>query len=148
MMASLEAEIVALANLSIDRLRKRWQRTFNVTVPKGLSRDLMVRGLAHRIQEQVHGGLSPAARRRLRTCAKQLQTGDGGAFDPGPVLKPGTRLIREWRGRPIEVLVLENGFEYEGRRYGSLSLIAREITGTRWSGPRFFGLKKAERGDA
>ena len=147
-MTSLDAEIMALQDLPIDPLRKQWQRTFNVAVPKGLSRDLMVRGLTYRMQERVHGGLSQTSRRKLRTFAKQLQAGENGVFDPGPVLKSGTKLIREWRGRVIEVLVLEDEFEFEGLRYGSLSKIAREITGVRWSGPRFFGLKKAERGDA
>lgn len=148
MMSALETEIAALRNLHIDQLRKQWQRTFNVAVPNGLSRDLMVRGLAYRMQERIHGGLSQALRRKLRTFAKQLQAGDGAVFDPGPVLKPGTKLIREWQGRTIEVLVLEDDFECEGRRYGSLSMVARHVTGTRWSGPKFFGLKKAAHGDA
>ena len=147
-MAAVDAEIAALEGLPIDQLRKRWQRTFSVAAPRGLSRDLMVRGLAYRTQERVHGGLSQATRRKLRTFAKQLKAGDRAAFDPGPTLKPGARLIREWQGRAITVSVLEDGFEYEGRRYGSLSKIAREITGVRWSGPRFFGLRKAARGDA
>ena len=147
-MTSLETEIASLAKLPIDQLRKRWQRTFNFPVPKGLSRDLMVRGLSHRMQERIHGSLSQAARRKLRTFTKQLQAGDEGAFDPGPVLKPGTKLIREWQGRAIEVLVLDDGFEFEGCCYGSLSIIARELTGVRWSGPRFFGLRKAASSDA
>lgn len=147
-MPSLEPEITALQELHIDQLRKQWQRTFNVVVPKGLSRDLMVRGLAYRMQERVHGGLNQAARRKLRTFTKQLQSGDGGVFDPGPVLKPGTRLIREWQGKTIEVLVLDDGFEFDGHRYGSLSMIARHVTGTRWSGPRFFRFKKEARKNA
>ncbi len=147
-MTSLEAEISALQDLPIDQLRKRWQRSFHVAAPKGLSRDLMVRALCYRMQEKIHGGLSQTARRKLHTFARQLQAGETGAFDPGPVLKPGTRLIRGWQGRTIEVLVLEDGFEHDGRRYGSLSMIARQVTGTRWSGPRFFRLTKAGRGDA
>lgn len=147
-MSCLEAGIAALRTLPIDQLRKQWQRSFNVAVPKGLSRDLMVRALAWRMQEKVHGGLSQTARRKLHIFARQLRAGEDGAFDPGPVLKPGTRLIREWQSRAIEVLVLGDGFEYDGRRYGSLSGIARQVTGTRWSGPRFFGLPKAGRGDA
>ena len=147
-MTALETEITALQQLPIDQLRKQWQRSLNVAVPKGLSRDLMVRALSYRMQEKIHGGLSQATRRKLHTFARQLQAGETGTFDPGPVLKPGTRLIREWQGRAIEVLVLEDGFEYDGRRYGSLSMIARQVTGTRWSGPRFFRLTKAGRGDA
>ena len=147
-MTSLETEIASLATLPIDQLRKRWQRTFNIPASKGLSRDLMVRALSYRMQERIHGGLSQAARRKLNTFARQLQAGDEAAFDPGPVLKPGTRLIREWQGQPIEVLVLDDGFEFEGCCYGSLSIIARELTGVRWSGPRFFGLRKAASSDA
>lgn len=141
-MNSLEAEITELQDLHIDQLRKRWQRTFNVVVPKGMSRDLMVRGLAYRMQERIHGGLKQSARRKLQTFAKQLQANNESAFDPGPALKPGTRLIREWRGKTIEVLVREDSFEFEGHRHASLSKIACLVTGTRWSGPRFFGLKK------
>ena len=148
MMAAVDAEIAGLEGLPIDQLRKQWQRTFNVAVPRGLSRDLMVRGLAYRMQERVHGGLSQSARRKLRTFAKQLKAGDRAAFDPGPSLKPGSKLIRDWQGRTLTVSVLEDSFEYKGRCYGSLSMIAREITGVRWSGPRFFGLKKTERDDA
>ncbi len=147
-MTSLEAEITALQDLHIDQLRKQWQRTFNVAVPKGLSRDLMVRGLAYRTQEMSHGGLKQSARRKLQTFTKQLQAGNNAAFDPGPTLKPGTRLIRDWQSKTIEVLVLENGFEFDGHRYGSLSKIACLVTGTRWSGTRFFRLKKEARKDA
>lgn len=147
-MTSLEAEITDLQDIHIDQLRKQWQRTFKVAVPNGLSRDLMVRGLACRLQERIHGGLKQSARRKLQTFAKQMQAGNKSDFDPGPTLKLGTRLIREWQGKTIEVLVLEDSFEFEGQRYSSLSKIACLVTGTRWSGPRFFGLKKQARKDA
>ncbi|MBL6947567.1 MAG: DUF2924 domain-containing protein [Rhodospirillales bacterium] len=137
----VEAEIAALDNCSLHNLRKRWSRIFNNSTPKGLSRDLIVRGLAYNIQEKVHGGLSQASRRKLRTLARQLDADDRSGFDPGAMLKPGAKLIREWQARTYTVTILQDGFEFEGRRYGSLSMIAREITGVRWSGPRFFGLK-------
>ncbi len=89
------------------------------------------------------GGLSAAAKRKLRDFAEQLETGDGTAFDPGIVLKPGAKLLREWGGDTYVVIALEDGFEFEGRRYRSLTKIARVITGAHWSGPRFFGLKRA-----
>ena len=138
----VSAEILALNDLSLLELRKRWQRLFNNPIPKGLSRDLIVRGIAYKIQERAFGGLSQSNKRKLRTLAKQLETDDRSGFDLGPTLKPGAKLIREWQAHTYTVIVLEDGFEFEGRRYGSLSMIAREITGVRWSGPRFFGLKK------
>ena len=79
----------------------------------------------------------------IRDFAEQLESGDGTAFDPGIVLKPGAKLLREWGGDSYVVIALEDGFEFEGRRYRSLTKIAREITGAHWSGPRFFGLKRA-----
>jgi hypothetical protein len=102
----------------------------------------LIRGIAYRLQEQVYGGLPDAIRRRLR------QLRDAFARDPNyqparkPDLKPGTRLIREWRGEIHEVSVLEVGFSYRGKSFDNLSEIARTITGTRWSGPLFFGIKK------
>jgi hypothetical protein len=140
----LTAEIENLKELPMPQLRKRWNRNFNTSVPKGFSRDLIIRSLTYKIQEGAHGGLNQATKRKLRTFAKQLEADDTAAFDIGPNLKPGTKLVREWQGQRHTVTVLENGFEYSGDRYGSLSMIARKITGTRWSGPRFFGLKNNE----
>jgi hypothetical protein len=137
----LAAEIETLQELPILQLRKRWNRTFNTSVPKGFSRDLIIRSLTYKIQEGALGGLNQATKRKLRTFAKQLEADDKAAFDTGPTLKPGTKLVREWQGKRHTVIVLEDGFEFSGGRYGSLSMIARKITGTRWSGPRFFGLK-------
>lgn len=140
--SDVEAKIAALDVFPLAELRKRWSRLFNSSVPKGFSRDLIVRGISYKIQEKVHGGLSQAGKRKLRTLAKQLEADDRSGFDPGLTLKSGAKLIREWRARTYTVIVLPDGFQFEGRRYGSLSKIAREITGVRWSGPRFFGLKK------
>ncbi|HEY1432955.1 MAG TPA: DUF2924 domain-containing protein [Stellaceae bacterium] len=109
--------------------------------PSGLSRDLLIRGLADDLQQQTHGGTSRALRRRLQTLAGEFEKG-GASFDPGIVLKTGTRLVREWRGRAHTVLVRDDGFEYEGERCRSLTVIAERITGAHWSGPRFFGLTK------
>ena len=140
----VEAEIAALDDRSLTELRKRWSRLFKSSTPKGFSRDLIVRGLAYKIQEKAHGGLSQSARRKLRTLAKQLEADDRSGFDPGPTLKPGAKLIREWQERTYTITVLQDGFEYEGQRYQSLSKVAREITGVRWSGPRFFGLRQGK----
>jgi len=107
-----------------------------------LSQDMLIRGIAYKIQEKAYGGLSQSMKRKLNTIAKQIDGDDRSGFDPGPALKPGAKLIREWQAQTYTVTVLDDGFEYDGKRYGSLSMIAREITGVRWSGPRFFGLKK------
>ena len=107
----------------------------------GLSRDLMIRALANELQECAHGGPSAALRRRLQTLARELARGTS-SFDPGIVPKTGTTLVRQWRGHTHAVLVREDGFEYEGQHYRSLTVIAERITGAHWSGPRFFGLTR------
>jgi DUF2924 family protein len=91
--------------------------------------------------ERTHSGASRALRRRLQRLTGELEK-DGGSFDPVAVPKIGTTLAREWRGRTHLVLVREDGFQYEGQSYRSLSVIAARITGAHWSGPRFFGLTK------
>jgi DUF2924 family protein len=108
--------------------------------PVGLSRDLMIRALANKLQERTHGGPSPAMKRCLNTLAGEFKSGR--SFNPAAVLKAGARLVRQWRGHAHTVLVLEDGFEYEGQRYRSLTMIAARITGAHWSGPRFFGVTK------
>jgi len=128
----------ALCELSPDELRKEWRRLYRSQPPR-LSRDLLVRALAYRIQALRYGGLSKATRRKLTSLE---DSGEKSAKDPAQRLRAGTRLIREWNGRTYSVMVEENGFNYAGRNYRSLSAIARAITGARWSGPRFFGLAK------
>jgi hypothetical protein len=93
------------------------------------------------MQEEAYGGLSPATRRRLAELARKFETNPNAELSGAPRIKPGTRLIRDWRGQSNRVTVLEKGYEYAGKRYSSLSQIARLITGTRWSGPLFFGLR-------
>ena len=127
------------AEVSLDELRREWRRLYNNDPPK-ISRDLLVLGIAYRRQEIEHGGLGKATLRKLRTLAKALRaTGRVGAT-PSLALKPGARLVREWRGRNHTITVTEDGFEYAGANYPSLTKIARKITGVHWSGPRFFGL--------
>ena len=109
--------------------------------PLGLSRDLIIRGLADQLQQRTHGGPSRALQRRFRILATDFERG-ARSFDPGMVLKTGATLVRQWRGHTHTVLVGEEGFEYEGQRYRSLTVIAERITGAHWSGPRFFGLIK------
>jgi hypothetical protein len=130
-----------LPTLEIGELRKQWRSLYKTQAPPNLSRELLLRAVAYRMQEVALGGLRPARQRQLRQVAQQFKQ-TGAANTPArPALKPGTRLIREWQRRTHDVLVLDDGFSWQGTRYRSLSAIARKITGTAWSGPLFFGLK-------
>ncbi len=139
---TLTEQVAGLKALDTRELRSRWQHAYGQPAPKHASRDLLLRAVAYRLQEQAEGGLSKAALRRLAKLAG-LNGGDTQPTSPPlPRLKPGSRLIREWHGVTHSVTVLGDGFDWRGDRYASLSQIARAITGARWSGPRFFGLRK------
>jgi hypothetical protein len=142
------AEFLVLASASLDELRHEWRRLYHCEPPR-LSRDLLVRGIGYRLQELQHGGLSNSTRRKLKTLAKMFRTEGRVAPDLGLSLKSGARLVREWHGRTHTVTVTEDGFEYDGVTYASLTKIAKKMTGTHWSGPRFFGLVRggANKGD-
>ena len=143
----LDERLAGLAGLGLDQLRREWRRLHRAAPPARLSRDLLLRSIAHRLQEDAFGGLGPAARRRLASLARGSAAKGRPAAAPAAVrLKPGTTLVREWHGRTHTVLVLaDGGFEHQGRRYASLTRLARAITGARWSGPRFFGLRRGTR---
>ena len=132
----LSRTMATLTDLTTQQLRTEWRRLYRSHPPR-LSRDLLVRSIAYRLQELAYGGLSKATQRRLIALTKELQTNGGIAPDSGPRVRPGARLVREWRGRTHTVVVTEEGFEYAGRTYSSLSKIAQAITGAHWSGPRF-----------
>ena len=140
--ADVEHRLAGLADLSTRDLRAEWQRLYRAASPR-LSRDLLIRAVAYKLQEQAKGGPNAALKRRLRTLAGQRAAGNGLTAASATSLKPGARLIREWRGQTHTVAVTEDGFEYDGERFRSLSQIAKRITGAHWSGPRFFGLAKA-----
>jgi len=140
-MASIEMDIPALEGMDKRELHTQWQRHCSSQAPRYLSRDLLIRMIAYKIQERSHGGLKQSTKRKIRTLARQLERQGNKSFNPGISLKPGAKLVREWQGRAHTVIVLEDGFDYIGQRYGSLSQIAKKITGAHWSGPRFFGLK-------
>ncbi len=106
----------------------------------------MLRAIAYRIKEKSRGGLKPATRRRLMQFAHDGANGSALAAAPSRTVKAGAVLVREWRGISHQVSVLEKGFCFRGRHYRSLSEVAREITGSRWSGPLFFGLKGSQEG--
>jgi hypothetical protein len=138
----LSEAIDALATMNSVSLRAEWMRVYGTAPNKGLGPSLMRRGIAYRLQEQVHGGLSPATLRTLARLAEQLDKSGDLDVERQLSLKTGTRLVREWHGRTCHVTVLESSFLYENQQYASLSQIARVITGTKWSGPRFFGLRQ------
>jgi hypothetical protein len=131
--------LAAQEKLDASALRAEWRRLYRCQPPR-LSHDLLVRGVAHRLQELELGGMSKATRRKLAAFARELEASGSLAVPTSPQLRPGARLIREWRGRTHAVAVLEDGFEYAGKTYPSLTKIAQAITGAHWSGPRFFGL--------
>ena len=140
-LSDIEAEIAGLVDRSTHELRLAWRKLHRTEPPFGVSRDLIIRGLAYELQQRAHGSPSLALRRRLQILVAVSEKG-ARSVDPGVVLKAGSTLVRQWRGRTHTVLVGENGFEYEGQRYPSLTVIAERITGAHWSGPRFFGLTK------
>jgi hypothetical protein len=140
----IETRIIALEALTTADLQIEWRRLYRATPPTRLSRDLLIRGVAYRVQERAHGGLSLGTKRRLRSLSEGADQ-RGGSAAPAIALKSGTKLVREWHGHAHTVSVLDDGFEYQGERYRSLTRIARRITGVHWSGPLFFGISKRRR---
>ena len=139
----LDATIRELADLPRPDLTERWRQLYRAAPPKGISRPLLIRAVAYGMQVKRTGGLKPAVRRQLRKLA------DGGSTRAAENLNsariaPGMRLIREWNGSSHVVEAVDGGFVWNGKRYGSLSAVARAITGARWSGPRFFGLESGQ----
>jgi hypothetical protein len=126
---SLRDKLAALVQMQRPELQTEWERVYKRPAPN-LSADLLRMGIAYRLQEKANGGLSRAS------VAELNETSVG-----RPAIKRGTRLVRSWNGRTISVQVEEDGFVFEDRHYPSLSSIAREVTGSHWSGPRFFGLR-------
>jgi hypothetical protein len=133
--------LLRLPELDLGELRQQWRTLYKADASPHLSRELLVRAVACRMQELALGGLRPEPRRQLLRIAQQFKQTREATIRARPELKPGTRLVREWQGRTYDVLVLDDGFSWQNTRYRSLSAIARKITGTAWSGPLFFGLK-------
>ena len=131
-----------LLTLDLGELRQQWRGLYKTQAPRHFSRELLVRAVAYRMQELARGGLRPEPQRQLLRIAQEFKDiGAAKTIRTRPELKPGTRLMREWQGRTYDVQVLDDGFSWQGTRYRSLSAIARQITGTAWSGPLFFGVK-------
>jgi Protein of unknown function (DUF2924) len=134
-------DITSLSDLDTPSLRQWWADLFDIEATSRISRDLLIRAIAWRLQEEVCGGLSNSTRRQLARHAQEFRSSGSISVSSSADLKPGTKLIREWQGRVHEVVIVEDGYVWSGKRYRSLSQIARIITGTRWSGPRFFGTR-------
>lgn len=130
--APVTRAVAAIASMSLAELRSEWERRYGAA-PRHRSTDLLRRVLAWRVQADVHGGLDATTRKLLAREDLPLRVAP----------PPGMRLAREWAGRTHEVVVIESGVVYEGKTWGSLSEVARHITGMRWNGPRFFGLRQA-----
>jgi hypothetical protein len=137
--AAIEAEIERIRSLRRDALRRQWRLEFGRTPPAGLGKDLLGRMIACHLQERAFGGLDRESLRFLASLARHSRPARRH-------LKPGTVLVREYQGQRHTVTVAREGFDWQGTRYPSLSAIARAITGTAWSGPRFFDLHAAVAG--
>jgi len=142
-LTNIAAEIAKLPARSALELQAEWGRVIGGEPPKSAHRDYLLRSIAHHLQSKIHGALSPTLKRSL---LKLAQNGEAAEVDTAPVrtLQNGARILKEWQGAVHEVEVLASGYRYQDRTYKSLSIIAREITGTRWSGPAFFGLKRQQ----
>jgi hypothetical protein len=138
---AVEAELDRLAVMPIAQLRVRYRELYRTDPPKAFGPDLLRRSIAHRIQEKTFGGLSRPAQRLLDQAIKAFAAKPNGKIVLPRRIKPGSVLVREWKGKTHRVMVLADGFAYDGKTFGNLSEIAVLITGTRWNGPRFFGLR-------
>jgi hypothetical protein len=145
---AVEDELDRLATMPIAQLRVRYGEVFRNDPPKAFGPDLLRRSIAHRIQEKAYGGLSRSTQRLFDQLMKAYAAKPGGKIVLPRRIKPGSVLVRAWKGRSHRVTVLADGFVYDGDTYSNLSEIAVLITGTRWNGPRFFGLRsKAQEDD-
>lgn len=137
--AIVRERLAAVEKMDSKALRAQWRKLYRQDPPRA-PRKLLLLGVAYRIQEQAYGGLKAGLIRRLRKLGEGTDASGETERTRISRLKPGARLIREWGGESHTVIVLDEGFEWRGESWRSLSAIARTITGTRWSGPRFFGL--------
>ena len=126
--------------MSPAQLRAKWRECWRKPAPT-IGPDLLRRGVAWKLQSRVYGDVPTHIKRELERAADRLRRGEE-LLNRQPLLSPGNRLVRSWQGSVHRVLVLDDGYEYDGRRFSSLTQVASAITGTHWSGPSFFGIKK------
>jgi hypothetical protein len=139
----LAADLKGLTLRSDRELRDSWRSLYGTEPPKKIDRSLLVQGVGYRMQERALGGLKSSSRRLLLRVGEDVAGGRDIRVNSNRTARPGTVLVREWGGVTHQVTVQDHGMLFRGKRYGSLSEIARVITGSRWSGPLFFGLKAA-----
>jgi len=145
---AVEAELDRLPTTPIADLRKRYRELFRTEPPQAFGPDLLRRSIAHRIQERDYGGLSLSYQRLLDQLVKSASAKPNGRLELPRRIKPGSELVQTWNGKTHRVMVMADGFAHDGKTFASLSEIASEITGTRWNGPRFFGLRSSSSRDA
>ena len=143
----VEAELDRLPTTAIADLRKRYRELFRNDSPKAFGPDLLRRSIAHRIQEKAYGGLPATTKRLLDRLVKTAMAKPNGRLELPRRIKPGSELVRTWKRKTYRVMVMADGFAHDGKTFTSLSEIASKITGTRWNGLRFFGLRSAQNRD-
>ncbi len=139
---TISSRLASLKSSSMAELKQQWQALYHSEPPHRISRELLTRAAAYRIQEQVYGGLKPSTRRLLLRLADDARSGRPLKPEPSSAAPAGTVLMREWHGVTHEVRVLDRGVLYQRKRYRSLSEVAQLITGAHWNGPQFFGLRE------
>ena len=145
---TLARDLAALRTTPIARLRDRYRALYRAPPPSAFGPDLLRRSIAQKLQEDAYGGLPPPLKRELARLVAEVTKAPQARIKPARRLAVGTVLLREWQGKSHRVTVRADGFEHDGSLHATLSALARDITGTRWNGPRFFGLRanKSERG--
>ena len=142
---TIRPRLASLKACSITELKDHWRALYSSQPPHRISRELLTRAVAYRIQEQVHGGLKPSTRRLLLRLANDARSGRPLRPEPAPAAPAGTVLMREWHGVTHEVRVLDRGALYKRKRYRSLTEVAKVITSAHWNGPQFVGLRSKRR---
>ncbi|MFT4115975.1 DUF2924 domain-containing protein [Bradyrhizobium sp.] len=145
---AVEAELDRLPTMPIAKLRKRYSQLFRAEPPKAFGPDLLRRSIAHRIQEKAYGGLPAATKRLLDQLVRAALAKPNGPLELPRRIKPGSELVRTWNGKTYRVTVTSDGFTHNHKTYTNLSEIALAITGTKWNGPRFFGLRSVAHQEA
>jgi Protein of unknown function (DUF2924) len=146
--SAVEAEVGRIGAMNKAELRSVWRIKYKSDPPRAFGPDLLRRSLAYRLQEEAFGGLPARTKRELDHLIALLNKKPTSRIELPRRIKPGAVLIREWRDKVVRVTVVENGFLFEGKTFSSLSEIALLVTGTKWNGPRFFGLRSPPRADA
>jgi hypothetical protein len=140
---SVSVRVESLRILGPEELDQTWRALFGSERPRRVGGDLLIKALGYRLQEKAIGGLKPYTRRLLERQGRKGSKPGPSAEPARTQLKAGTVLVRDWHGVSHRVTVLDDDFDFDGKRFRSLSVIARKITGVRWSGPLFFGLKSS-----